>query len=656
VTVYDGTTQLGTVTAGATGAWSFTLGVLSEGAHKLSATATDNVGNTSASSDVLSFTVDTQAPGAPTGLADAKIVGGYVNAAHDVANQALTGKAQAYAFVTVYDGATKLGQVQAAGTGDWSYTLGHLADGDHSLSAVVADKAGNVGPASTHLDFTVDTHAPPLSLLPQGAFDGALGGDVELDGLSETGATIVISDGATKLASTVVDHTREWTLLLPGVANGQHDFIVTTTDPAGNTATTSLLYNLVDAPAGGPPVTLTAAPKLSDTVVDLPAGLPPGVTFDAATKTFTLDTGNPAYQEQLGAGQTATVAVDYDVIDGTKTTPAVVTWNISGRTTFFKDGDTVLTGQAHAPGETFTVPSGEFYTVVGDVHGLSGQAQGGDDVMSFYATFLNSVYGDALTISDHARGGDDQIYANVIPGVAVVGDAETLSDYGVGGGDTLTSTGFGSTGIGDATSLTDHARGGGDLITALGSGDKGWGEAYGDGVTMSGYAVGGDDTITGRIAYGDARTVSDHAKGGDDLVQGVEEPPVSYAEGNLLYGDGGSLLGYAQGGNDTLVGDDPAPDYMWGDAATISATATTGADLFVFHPNNGQDQIMDFQPGKDRIEIDGYGVSGFTALVSHLQATADGVLITLDANDTPDTVLVRGVTIAQLSAGDFVFG
>jgi hypothetical protein len=95
---------------------------------------------------------------------------------------------------------------------------------------------------------------------------------------------------------------------------------------------------------------------------------------------------------------------------------------------------------------------------------------------------------------------------------------------------------------------------------------------------------------------------------------------------------------------------------MWGDAATISATATTGADLFVFHPNNGQDQIMDFQPGKDRIEIDGYGVSGFTALVSHLQATADGVLITLDANDTPDTVLVRGVTIAQLSAGDFVFG
>jgi hypothetical protein len=160
VAIYDGATQLGTVTAGSTGAWSFTLGQLSEGAHKLTATASDVAGNTSAASDILSFTVDTLAPGAPGSLADLKIVGGYVNAAHNLANQALTGKAEAYSLVSVYDGTTKLGVVQAGQTGDWSYTLGKLAEGDHSFTATAADKAGNIGASSAALAFTVDTHPP----------------------------------------------------------------------------------------------------------------------------------------------------------------------------------------------------------------------------------------------------------------------------------------------------------------------------------------------------------------------------------------------------------------------------------------------------------------------------------------------------------------
>ena len=80
--------------------------------------------------------------------------------------------------------------------------------------------------------------------------------------------------------------------------------------------------------------------------------------------------------------------------------------------------------------------------------------------------------------------------------------------------------------------------------------------------------------------------------------------------------------------------------------------ATTGADLFVFHPLNGHDQIMDFEPGKDRIELDGFGLTGFQDLASHLQTTPDGVLISLDAAN----ILVRHVTVAQLGAGDFVFG
>ncbi len=50
VKVYDGATLLGTATANGSGAWSFTTAALANGAHSLTATATDAAGNTSAAS------------------------------------------------------------------------------------------------------------------------------------------------------------------------------------------------------------------------------------------------------------------------------------------------------------------------------------------------------------------------------------------------------------------------------------------------------------------------------------------------------------------------------------------------------------------------------------------------------------------------------
>ena len=59
--VYDGANLLGSATANGAGAWSFTTAALSNGAHSLSATASDVAGNTSASSSALSVTIDTVA-------------------------------------------------------------------------------------------------------------------------------------------------------------------------------------------------------------------------------------------------------------------------------------------------------------------------------------------------------------------------------------------------------------------------------------------------------------------------------------------------------------------------------------------------------------------------------------------------------------------
>ena len=119
-----------------------------------------------------SFTVDTAAPLAPTGLADASDVGGYVNAANDTAAQTLTGSAETNSTVKVYlnGAATPAFTTTADGSGAWSVTLGALADGLHSYTATATDAAGNAGVASAALAFTVDTAAP---LAPTGLADAS---------------------------------------------------------------------------------------------------------------------------------------------------------------------------------------------------------------------------------------------------------------------------------------------------------------------------------------------------------------------------------------------------------------------------------------------------------------------------------------------------
>ena len=54
------------VAANGSGAWSYTTAALTNGAHSLTATATDAAGNTGVASTALAVTIDTTAPVAPT--------------------------------------------------------------------------------------------------------------------------------------------------------------------------------------------------------------------------------------------------------------------------------------------------------------------------------------------------------------------------------------------------------------------------------------------------------------------------------------------------------------------------------------------------------------------------------------------------------------
>jgi len=235
VTVYDGNTKLGTTTTGQDGHWSYQLGVLANGGHSLTVTATDAAGNVSELSNALAFTVDIIGPDKPTNLADASIVSGYVNAAHDTATQVLTGKAEAGSTVTIYDGNSQLNTVTAGQNGNWSYTLGVLANGAHSLAATATDAAGNVGQASSALAFTVDTVAPN-PILSDVATNGA---STTLSGTSELSSTVKIFDGATLVGTAVANASGKWTLTTSSLSSGVHNLSLQATDLAGNTGSSA---------------------------------------------------------------------------------------------------------------------------------------------------------------------------------------------------------------------------------------------------------------------------------------------------------------------------------------------------------------------------------------------------------------------------------
>src|SRR6187399_2615947 len=121
---------------------------VANGAHSLTATATDVAGNTSAASSALTVTIDAAPPVAPSIAAfstDSGVAGDHITNDNTLT---LTGSAETNATVKVYDGATLLGSATANGAGAWSFTTAALTNGAHSLTATATDVAGNTSAAS----------------------------------------------------------------------------------------------------------------------------------------------------------------------------------------------------------------------------------------------------------------------------------------------------------------------------------------------------------------------------------------------------------------------------------------------------------------------------------------------------------------------------
>ena len=234
VTVFDGTKQLGTATANASGAWAYTTGTLASASHSFTAIATDAAGNASAASAALIVTVDAVAPSAPAISSispDSGVVGDGITNATVLT---LTGTAAANSTVTVFDGTKQLGTATANASGAWTYTTGTLASASHSFTAIATDAAGNSSVASSALAATIDTIAPNVPIITSDATVNS--NEVLLTGTAEANSTLTVFEGTALLGTVMADANGAWSYTTGPLPGGAHTFTATATDIAGNTS------------------------------------------------------------------------------------------------------------------------------------------------------------------------------------------------------------------------------------------------------------------------------------------------------------------------------------------------------------------------------------------------------------------------------------
>lgn len=266
LSIYNGSALVGTTQVQANGSWSFTpSSSLGAGVWNLTATATDAAGNTSAASETRSFTIDTTPPAAPvidtvydgTGPITGNLSSGQIT---DEARPVISGTREANTTIRLYDNGTLLAEIPADNSSSWRYTPdASLATGNHVITVIAVDAAGNASPVSDSVNFVVDT-TPPLTPILTSVVDDVAGGVTgnlangqitndnrpTLNGTAEAGSVVSIYDGNTLLGVTSANAGGVWSFTPATELNdGTRTLTVTATDPAGNISPAASGFTIV---------------------------------------------------------------------------------------------------------------------------------------------------------------------------------------------------------------------------------------------------------------------------------------------------------------------------------------------------------------------------------------------------------------------------
>ncbi|WP_415333151.1 Ig-like domain-containing protein [Enterobacter hormaechei] len=318
-----------TAEVGANGAWSVKVPAadaqaLGDGIWTVNVSGKDAAGNTVSGSQTIG--VDTASPVISV---DTIAQDNIINAAEHNQPLTLTGKTDAEAgqIVTVtLNGKNHTATVGSDGS--WSVTLPAsevqtLANGEHTLTVNVSDKAGNG--SSITADFTVDTAAPVVTI-------NTVAGDDILN-TSEQGQAQIISGQANgaaegdvvtvtvggKTFTGVVQADGSWSVGVPAsvigaLGEGSHSISVAVTDAAGNTGSATHGITL-----SGNPQEFTLDPISQDNVLNAQEAMQPlslsGTSNLPNGSAVTVTLNNVNYQATVENGRWSVQVPVSDVLD-----------------------------------------------------------------------------------------------------------------------------------------------------------------------------------------------------------------------------------------------------------------------------------------------------------------------------------------------------
>ena len=398
VDIYDNDEKIGSVIVDDEGKWSYTPDTpLAKGDHEITTTVTDPSGNTSEPSPGISFTVDPDPNQVTVGEVvddQGPIVGNLKpGTVTDDVRPELSGKGKPGSTVTIMDGDDVLGSTVVDPDGNWTFTPEQdLADGDHSLTVISKDPAGN-DVTSPSFDISVDTVAPEKPVIGVATDDvGSSRGDLSsgsttddanptFKGSAEPGSRVDIYDNGELIGSTVVDENGGWqftpTTALP---EGEHHITTTATDKAGNTGPESDDFVLI-TDYTAPDASKVAITEVYDDVNT--AGVVASGEETDDNRPLIKGTG-------AEAGNTITV-YNGDKVIGTAKVQADGTWSLEP-TTPLPDGKYTLTAKETDGVGNVSGPSGEYIINVATVPPQ--------------APTLDTVYDDVAPHADYLQKGD----------------------------------------------------------------------------------------------------------------------------------------------------------------------------------------------------------------------------------------------------------
>ncbi|AVL17432.1 hypothetical protein B2J95_04930 [Enterobacter cloacae] len=398
VDIYDNDEKIGSVIVDDEGKWSYTPDKpLAKGDHEITTTVTDPSGNTSEPSPGISFTVDPDPNQVTVGEVvddQGPIVGNLKpGTVTDDARPELSGKGKPGSTVTIMDGDDVLGSTVVDPDGNWTFTPEQdLADGDHSLTVISKDPAGN-DVTSPSFDISVDTVAPEKPVIGVATDDvGSSRGDLSsgsttddanptFKGSAEPGSRVDIYDNGELIGSTMVDENGGWqftpTTALP---EGEHHITTTATDKAGNTGPESDDFVLI-TDYTAPDASKVAITEVYDDVNTAGVIASGGETDD-----------NRPLIKGTGAEPGNTITVyNGDKVIGTAKVQADGTWSLEP-TTPLPDGKYTLTAKETDGVGNVSGPSGEYIINVATVPPQ--------------APTLDTVYDDVAPHADYLQKGD----------------------------------------------------------------------------------------------------------------------------------------------------------------------------------------------------------------------------------------------------------